>query len=299
MAVENLADRRATFTQLLRRPKAAIIPGVYDALSATLVTGAGFPAVYIGSFAAGASAYGIPDVGLLTMTDMVEQARRVAAATKLPVLADAEGGFYAPANLWRAVEAYEQAGLAGIHIEDNLGGKHSDAPAGLSTLEAMVQKIRAAVDSRSDPNFTIIARSDALWVNHDLDGCVRRLQAYIDAGADAVFPTGITAAQLAQVRSRLKAPVMVLGDLPEAPGEDFPRSAISEFGDAGANIIVLYYFVLGAAAKGVRESLQALNRSGDIRGMAQLIESQHAFESRMGYDSYAARVSKYREGSNA
>lgn len=270
-----------------------LLPGAYDAMSAMLVEQAGFDAVYIGSFATAASAYALPDVGLLTLTEMVEQARRVVGATSLPVLTDGESGFYDAPNLWRTVEAFEAAGVVGIHLEDNLGGKHSSAPAGLLPQEAMVQKIRAAVDARTDPDFLIIARSDALWVDKDLDDCVARLEAYAAAGADVVFPTGISAAQLSDVRHRFPTPVMTLGDLPDMPGGEHPSSTLREYEDAGADLLVLYYFGIGAAASGVSRALGELRRTWSVQATASLVESQVKFESRMGYDRFAERSAHY------
>ncbi|MHA6631094.1 isocitrate lyase/PEP mutase family protein [Pseudonocardia sichuanensis] len=285
--------RRQRFARGLRERRPMLLPGAYDAMSAMLVEHAGFDAVYIGSFASAASAYGLPDVGLLTLTEMVEQARRVVGATSLPVLTDGENGFYDAPNLWRAVAAFEAAGVAGIHLEDNLGGKHSSAPAGLLPRDAMVQKIRAAVDARTDPDFVIIARSDALWVNKDLDDCVARLEAYAAAGADAVFPTGITAAQLSCVRHRFTTPVMALGDLPDAAGEDYPSSSLREYEEAGADLLVLFYFGIGAAACGVSRALDELQRTRDVQATTDLVESQVVFESRMGYNRFAERSARY------
>lgn len=286
-------ENRSKFAAALRGDQPLLVPGVYDALSAQIATRAGFDGVYVGSFATGASLLGIGDVGLLTMTELAEHVGRIGNATALPVLADGETGFYEAANIWRTVQAFEAAGAVGIHLEDNLGGKHSSAPAGLLSIDKMTQRIRAAVEAKSDPNFQIIARSDAVWVNHDLEDCVARLQAYIEAGADAVFPPGMSAAQLATVRARLGAPVMVLGDLPDRPGEDFPSSSIRDYTGAGANLIVLFYFTLGAAAKGVKAALEALKKQGEVRGLGHLVESQAAFEAVMGYDQYEARVARY------
>lgn len=284
-------DKRQSFADMLRRPGAIIVPGAYDALSATLIEQAGFPAAYIGSFAAGASTYAIADVGALTLTELAEAAKRVASATSLPVLADGETGFYEPANVWRTVRAFEDAGVVGIHIEDNLGGKHSDSPAGLAPIEATAQRIRAGVEARSDENFQIIARSDALWVYGDLEECVRRLHAYVDAGATAVFAPGITAEQLRGVRGQFDVPFMVLGDLVEA-GSTTPPSTIEEFEAAGADLVVLFYQLLGAASRGVASALASIATTRSIAGNDD-VEAVEEFEARMGYDAYSGRVARY------
>ncbi|QRP43206.1 oxaloacetate decarboxylase [Amycolatopsis sp. FDAARGOS 1241] len=286
-------SRRKAFEALLAQPGPLVLPGAYDALSARLVEKAGYRATYLGSFAAAASAFGLPDVGLLTLNEIAEEARRVVDAVDVPVLADAENGFYDVANIWRAVKVFEDAGVAGVHIEDNLGGKHTSAPLGLLPAGKMAQKVRAAVDARTDPDFLVIARSDAAWVEHDLEGCVRRLEAYAAAGADLVFAPAIPAAELKRVRDRIPVPVMVAGDLLDVPGSDEPSSTIAEYGDAGADIVLLWYTVIGAASKNVTAVLDALRGGEDVAGVKHFVTEQHAFEATMGYAEYEQRSARY------
>ena len=245
-----------------------------------------------------ASGFGVPDVGLLTMSELADYARKLVSATTVPVLADGEAGFFDPPNIWRTVRSFEDAGVAGIHIEDNLGGKHTDTPAGLVEPQVMERKIRAAVDAKTDPDFTIIARSDAVWVTHDLDDCVTRLQRYVDAGADAVFAPGLTARQLHQIRSRIKVHVMVLGDLSDSHGEQYPSSTLGDYADAGADLIVLFYLTLGAASKAVSSLLAELRLNNNVRKASELYENPISFEAGMGYDDYVTRVAKYSGGKN-
>lgn len=286
-------ERRRALKALLAGDRSLVLPGAYDAFSARLVEQAGYPATYLGSFAAAASAFGLPDVGLVTLTELAEQARRVVDAVSIPVLADAENGFYDAPNLWRAVKAFEDAGVAGVHIEDNLGGKHTAVPAGLLPVEEMATKVRAAVDARTDPDFLIIARSDAAWVEHDVEACVRRLEAYAAAGADMVFAPAIPAAELARVRGRLSVPVMVPGDLLDVPGSDEPSSTLAEYEAAGADVILLWYTVIGAASRNVSAVLEALRGGSDVAGVKKFVTDQHAFEAAMGYDAYEKRSALY------
>jgi hypothetical protein len=132
--------RRKALKALLGKFQPLVLPGAYDAFSARLVERAGYPATYLGSFAAAASAFGLPDVGLLTLNELAEEASRIVDAVSIPVLADAENGFYDAPNLWRAIKVFEDAGVAGVHIEDNLGGKHTSAPAGLLSVEQIRRK---------------------------------------------------------------------------------------------------------------------------------------------------------------
>jgi methylisocitrate lyase len=287
------SQRRQAFTELARAAEPLLLPGAYDAFSARLVERAGFAATYLGSFAAAASSHGMPDVGLVTLTEMTEAARRIVEATDLPVLADGENGFYEPANIWRTVQAFESAGVAGIHIEDNLGGKHTSQPAGLLPPDRMASRIRAALDARTDPNFAIIARSDAAWVYHDVEEAVRRLETYVAAGADMVFAPAITAAQLKQVRARIEAPVLVAADLFDAPGGDRPGSTLAEYADAGADVLLLWYSLVGAAAKSLTTALDAFKNGSEVADLGETILGQHAFESLMGYADYEQRAARY------
>lgn len=288
-----VSRRRMTFTELVRAAEPLVLPGTYDALSARLIGRAGFRATYLGSLAAAASTFGVPDVGLLTLTEMVEAARRTVEATDLPVLVDGENGFYEAANIWRTVREFESAGVVGIHIEDNLGGKHTSRPAGLVPTDEMKTRIRAAQDARADPNFMIVARSDAAWVYGHLDEALKRLQSYVAAGADMVFAPGFPAARLKEVRSRIEAPVMVAADLFDAPGGDRPGSTLAEYADAGADVLLLWYSLIGAAAKAVAATLDSLKHGREIAELGDLILDQHAFESFMGYSEYERRAARY------
>jgi len=177
--------------RLLRRAwekEAIAMPGVFDALVARMAERLGFSAIYLSGAALSASA-GVPDVGLLTVTEFVERARTITQATTLPLLCDADTGFGEALNVERTVRLFESAGVAGIHLEDqempkrcgHLSGKRLVAP------EVMAAKVRAAVAARKDADFVIIARTDARSVS-DFDHAVHRAQTYLAAGADAIFP---------------------------------------------------------------------------------------------------------------
>ncbi|WDF35295.1 isocitrate lyase/PEP mutase family protein (plasmid) [Arthrobacter agilis] len=277
---------RKRFTDLLNTGKTLVLPGAHDAVSARLVEAAGFGATYIGSYATSAAAYGLPDVGALTMTELAEHAGRVAQAVSIPVLADAEAGFYDAPGIWRTVESFERSGICGIHIEDHAGGKHTPEGRSLLPLETVVQRVRAAVEARTDPDFKIIARTDAMWVLDDVDEALRRMEAFAAVGADLVFPTAITPDALASVRDRIPCKVLVLGDL--------PPSSIAQMTEAGADVVLFYGFTLTAAASGISKALTALTETGDIRRMDHLLEDNQEFEARLGYDQYVKRASRYR-----
>ena len=182
------------------------VPGASDALSARMIEAHGHPCVYIGSYATAASRCGWPDTGLLSLEELAAHAKSITAAVRIPVIADAEA-------FDDAVPAFEAAGVAAIHIEDHTGaGKHTDAPQTLYPVEVAAERIRAAVTARTNPDFLIVARSDAFWVHRDLDDCIARLERYAAAGADMVFPTMVGPAELAEVRRRVGKPLMVVNN---------------------------------------------------------------------------------------
>src|SRR6185369_13139997 len=160
----------ASLRRLLVDERTIVAPGATDALSAKLIEAHGFESVYIGSYATAASRFGIPDAGLLSLEALAEQARTIAQAVKVPVIADAEGGFHDAGEIWRTVQAFEHAGVAAIHIEDHTGaGKHTSAPQTLRDAATMAGRIEAAVKARTNPELMIVARSDAFWVSRDLE----------------------------------------------------------------------------------------------------------------------------------
>ena len=179
--------------ELLAGPDLIVAPGAYDALSARLIAQAGFPAVYMTGFGTAASVLGQPDVGLLTMSEMVSRAAAIAAVIAsvvgdLPLIADADTGYGNPINVRRTIREYERAGVAGVHIEDQVWPKKCGHMEGKQVIpkDEMVQKVRAAVEARQDPDFVIIARTDANAV-HGLEDAIRRGKAYHEAGADVIF----------------------------------------------------------------------------------------------------------------
>lgn len=174
--------------QLLNDPKILVAPGTYDGTGARLVEQLGFQAFYLSGFETAASILGQPDVGYLSHTQMVERVTAMADVVDLPLIADADTGFGNPLNVRRAVIAYERAGAAAMHIEDQTFPKRCGHMLGREVVPVheMVQKIKAAVDARQDPDFVIIARTDARTA-HGLDEAIDRGAAYHEAGADMLF----------------------------------------------------------------------------------------------------------------
>ncbi|MBI2231143.1 MAG: isocitrate lyase/PEP mutase family protein [Deltaproteobacteria bacterium] len=178
---------RQVLKQLLKGDKLLVAPGCFDGLSARLVEEAGFEAAYL-SGGAVARSMGIPDIGLVTMSETIERAAQVVSAVNIPVIADADTGYGNAVNLVRTVREYERTGVAAIHIEDQITPKrcgHLDGKEVISLAE-MENKLQAALAARSDPDFCIIARTDARGV-HGFDDAINRARAFVKLGVDAVF----------------------------------------------------------------------------------------------------------------
>lgn len=278
-------ERRARLRALVASGKTVAALGATDALSARLIETHGFECVYIGSYATAASRFALPDTGLLSLDDLAEQAKSIVNAVRVPVIADAEGGFHDAANMWRTVQAFEQAGVAAIHIEDHSGvGKHTDLTQTLRPLGEAAARIRAAVEAREDPNFLIAARSDANWIGGDLEDTVRRLEAYAEAGADLVFPTAVTAAQVAEVRRRVSKPVMIV---------DIPKATLADEEHAGASIVLYYGFSALVQFDALGRALERFKATRDANAVPGYRERVKAFEDFMGYREFAERARKY------
>jgi methylisocitrate lyase len=177
---------------LIASEQSVVMPGVFNAITAKLAARAGFAALYLSGAGVTNALTGYPDVGLLTLTEMALQARYVTAATDLPVIADADTGYGEALNTARTVQEFEHAGLAGIHLEDQLSPKrcgHLDGKRVISATD-MANKIRAASNARYDPDFLLIARTDSRS-EHGLQDAIERAKRYLDAGADAIFPESL------------------------------------------------------------------------------------------------------------
>jgi 2-methylisocitrate lyase-like PEP mutase family enzyme len=188
---------------LLKSRQTLFVPGCFNAMSARVLENAGFPAIYMSGYGTSLSLTGLPDAGLVTLTEMVANARYIASAVRLPVIADADNGYGNAINVIRTVREYIGAGIAGIHIEDQVAPKRCGHVAGREVIaqDEAVGKIRAAVAARdeADPDFILIARTDARGAHGgSLEDAIRRANAYLGAGADLAFVEGPTS--VAEVR---------------------------------------------------------------------------------------------------
>lgn len=247
--------------ELLASGQPVLAPGVYDALGARLVEEAGFDAAYMTGFGTAASLLGRPDVGLVTMSEMVDNARRIARACGVPVLADADTGFGNAISVVRTVQEYEQAGVAGIHIEDQVAPKRCGHMEGKQVVPAdeMVTKIRAAVAARDDAEFVVIARTDARAVE-GLPSALDRARRYRDAGADVLFVEAATSeAEIETVARELEGTPLLFN---WAEGGKTPPVAFDRLRDLGFSIVIFPLSVLLTVITSVRDALAQIRSAG-------------------------------------
>ena len=241
--------------QMLNSPGMVVAPFVFDAFQARLAQAAGFEAVYMTGFGT-AAARGFPDVGLLTMAEMVENVRYIANAVDIPLVCDADTGYGNPVNVYRTVREYEAAGAAALHIEDQVWPKRCGFLAGKQVipLEEMVPKVQAACDARRDANLVIIARTDALAVN-GWEDVNRRAHAYRSAGADLIFVDGI------RTLDDMKRYAEELKDLPLLyNGQLLPVPEVEKFGFK----LTIYTATLMAFYLRMRDAMRELKATGSI-----------------------------------
>jgi methylisocitrate lyase len=278
------AQNRIQLKAFIQQGKTIIVPGAYDPVSAMLIEQAGFPVVYVGSYATAAARLGQADVGIVTMDEMVIHAKSVADSVSVPVLADGENGWNHAANIWRTVRSFEQAGVCGIHIEDHQFGKHTSMPIILAPAEQAAMKIKAALEAREDQNFLIIARTDAMSAFKDPEEAVRRLNIYADAGADLVMAAGMRADVLGKYRKQIKGKVVIV---------DSPGRSIAEEEQAGADLVLYYGFCLYAAYGAIKSALQTFKATGTAEGVPNLRQNIQEFEKFIGYPGFTERAKKY------
>jgi 2-methylisocitrate lyase-like PEP mutase family enzyme len=247
-----------------------VAPGIYDAYGARLVEQAGFEAVYMTGNGVSASLLGRPDVGLVDLTLITDHARRVASCVDIPLICDADTGYGNAVNVRRTIQEFEAAGVAAIHIEDQVSPKRCGQLPGarpVIELEEAAGKIEAAVAARRDPNFVIIARTDSAEA-HGLEEAIRRGKAYLRAGADVIFvemKSGPTILEdLKRVTSGIDAPCLVnMGAGGRLDTLDFVG-----IGRLGLRIAIYPGLARAAAGHAIGEALTALRNDGNLSAMS-------------------------------
>jgi carboxyvinyl-carboxyphosphonate phosphorylmutase len=279
---------------LLESGQTIVAPGAFDPLAARLVEEAGFPAVYMTGFGTSAALLGRPDVGLLTMTEMTGNAARIAACVDIPVIADADTGYGNPLNVIRTVGAFEAAGVAGIHIEDQVAPKKCGHMDGKLVIPAdeMAAKIRAATEARASPDLVIIARTDARAVE-GFERSLERARRYLAAGADALFIEAlISEDEIAQVAGAFPGVPLLFN---WAEGGKTPPVTLSRLRELGYRIVIFPISTLLAATAAMRRILQEIARAGtpaaalgDLPSFGEFVDFIGLPEIRVAEQRYAA-----------
>ena len=276
--------------EFLSQKKLIVAPGAYDALTAKLIEGAGFDCVYMTGFGTAAATLGLPDIGLLTMTEMLQNARAIADAVDIPLIADADTGYGNPINVVRTVREYEKAGAAAIHIEDQVWPKRCGHMSGKKVIPKndMAAKIRAAVDSRISGDFLIIARCDALAVE-GWDATIERGHVYVQAGADIIFiEAPETIEQMQQIPKLFDVPCL-LNISPRTP-----LLPIKELEEMGYAIAIFPGLCLATTLQANIEALQNFRETGRAPEFGDFLTSFMQFNEFIGVPKYNDLEEKYR-----
>jgi len=281
----------AVLRKILQEPEILVAPGAHNAFTARIIEQTGFRAVYLTGSGASMDLLGMPDLGFLTMTEMVAHASNIVQATRLPVIADADTGYGNALNVMRTIREYERAGAAGVHIEDQVAPKRCGHFAGKEVIsrEEMIGKIKAALDARRDPGFLIIARTDARAVL-GLKEAIERGKAYQKAGADMIFvdaPESVE--ELRLIPRSIPAPLMV--NMSE--GGKTPLIGARELQEMGYRLVIYPRSAAGAAAKAIQELLAALKKEGTTKNYLDRIVSFEGRNQITGLADYQELEKKY------
>jgi methylisocitrate lyase len=284
-STKTAAQKRADLRAALATGELLRFPGAFNPVSARLIEDKGFEGVYI-SGAVLAADLGLPDIGLTTLSEVAGRGQQIARMTDLPALIDADTGFGEPMNVARTVQSLEDAGVAGLHIEDQVNPKrcgHLDGKA-VVDLETSTKRIRAAVDARRDPNLLIMARTDIRAID-GLQAAIDRAKALVDAGADAIFPEAMAdLAEFEAVRKAVDVPIL-------ANMTEFGKSELfstQQLADVGINIVIYPVSLLRIAMGAAERGLDALVAEGSLNSQVPQMQTRARLYELLDYESYNA-----------
>src|SRR5438876_3658081 len=285
---------RQVFKQFLKRDKLLVAPGCFDGLSARLVEEAGFEAAYF-SGGAVARSMGLPDIGLVTMSEVIERAAQVVSAVKIPVIADADTGYGNAINLVRTVREYERVGVTAIHIEDQITPKrcgHLDGKEVIS-LPEMEKKLEAAIATRADPDFCLIARTDARGV-HGFDEAIRRSRAFAKLGVDAVFVEAPQSeAELEEIPRQLPNVSLLVNVF---RGGKTPMLPVERLQKMGYRIAIYPSETQRAGIYAMRMVLGLLRKTGTTEAMDEALTTFNERDKIVGLDDWQQLERRYLAG---
>ncbi|HEY4153144.1 MAG TPA: methylisocitrate lyase [Pseudolysinimonas sp.] len=277
-------EKRANFRAALASGTLQRMPGAFNPLSAQLIQDKGFEGVYV-SGAVLAADLGLPDIGLTTLTEASQRAGQIARVTDLPALVDADTGFGEPMNVARTVQLIEDAGLAGLHIEDQVNPKRCGHLDGKEVVDegTALKRIRAAVAGRRDPNFLIMARTDIRGVE-GLAAAVDRAKKLVDAGADAIFPEAMASLEeFAAIRAAVDVPIL-------ANMTEFGKSELfttAQLADVGVNIVIFPVSLLRLAMGAAERGLDALLAEGSLTSKVPEMQTRARLYELIDYAGYS------------
>ncbi|MEP6479476.1 MAG: methylisocitrate lyase, partial [Rhodoglobus sp.] len=277
------ADKRRLFRERLASGELLELPGAFNPLSAKLIQDKGFDGVYISGAVISAD-LGLPDIGLTTLTEVATRAQQISRMTDLPSLVDADTGFGEPMNVARTVQTLEDAGVAGLHIEDQVNPKrcgHLDGKAVVDS-DTAIKRIRAAADARRDPNLLIMARTDIRAID-GLQVAIDRAKALVDAGADAIFPEAM--ADLSEFEAMRKAiDVPLLANMTEfGKSELFTKQQLA---DVGMNIVIYPVSLLRLAMGAAERGLDSLRETGSLATSVGQMQTRSRLYELLDYEAY-------------
>ncbi len=276
------------FRQALAKAKPLQIVGTTNAYFALMAEQSGVQALYLSGAGVANASYGLPDLGMTSMNDVLIDAGRITSATELPLLVDIDTGWGGAFNIARTIKEFEKAGVAAVHMEDQVSQKrcgHRPNKAVVST-EEMVDRIKAAVDARTDENFVIMARTDAVAVE-GLDAGIERAQAYIEAGADMIFAEALTELDLyRRFKAAVNAPI--LANMTEfGKTELFNKEQLAE---AGADMVLYPLSTFRAANLAALKVMQALMADGHQRNVVDAMQTREELYKFLGYHHYETKL---------
>jgi 2-methylisocitrate lyase-like PEP mutase family enzyme len=259
-----------------------IVPSIYDGISALLIKELEFDAAYVGSYATGATRYGVPDIGYIGLEDMADQVRRLGPIAEVPIIIDGEGGWGNPLHVARAVQVLERAGAAATHIEDHDFGKHLGAQQVITTEKA-VDKIKSAVDARKSEDFLIIGRTDSPAVEGPARAVDRAL-AYQEAGADGLFIAGfLDNDSWARLKESASVPIYV---------PDFPSMSAADQASQGADVVLYYALAHISAKAGMLEAFETLKKHASTVSIENKL-STGGFDEFLGIEAARVQAKKF------
>ncbi|TXN31032.1 methylisocitrate lyase [Lacisediminihabitans profunda] len=284
-ATTTAAEKRANLRAALATGELLRLPGAFNPLSARLIQDKGFDGVYISGAVISAD-LGLPDIGLTTLTEVAARAQQISRMTDLPSLVDADTGFGEPMNVARTVQTLEDAGVAGLHIEDQVNPKrcgHLDGKAVVDS-DTAIKRIRAAVSARRDPNLLIMARTDIRALD-GIGAAIDRAKQLVDAGADAIFPEAMAdLTEFEAVRRAIDVPVL-------ANMTEFGKSELfttRQLADVGINIVIYPVSLLRLAMGAAERGLDTINAEGSLASRVPDMQTRARLYELLDYESYNA-----------